>query len=66
MVKHRVGGVDFSYLPSLDLGGNLDLISSDMFDIGHHGITADDESNTTTENIPYQVPHPVYPFNCKP
>ena len=45
MVKQRVGGVEFSYLPCLASGQNSNLTSDDMADLRRQGIAVDDEND---------------------
>ena len=51
VVEHRVGGVDFLDLPSLDLGRNSNLTFDDMTDLRLQGIAVDDGNKPTHENI---------------
>ena len=64
-VKHRVGDVEFLDLPILASGENLNLTANDMADLRYQGIAVDDDNDPDTENIPYQVPHPVNSLNFK-
>ena len=52
MVEQRVGGFEFSDLPCLALGRNLNLASNDMADIRRQGITVDDGNEPDIKNIP--------------
>ena len=66
VAEQRVGGIDFSSLPWLASGRNLNLTSNDMVDLRHQGITVDDENYPSAENIPDGVPQPLNSYNCKP
>ena len=65
VVDHRNGGVDASDLPSLTLGQNLNLTTNDLAYIRSQGITVDADNNSYPENIPYQVPQHVNPFELE-
>ena len=62
LVEHRVGVVNFSYLPKFSSGLNSNLTYNNMTDIRFQGTDVDDENYPATENIPDQVPHPVNNF----
>ena len=63
MFNHRVGGVDASDLPILDLGRNLNLTAGDMADFRHQGTTVDNGNDPYTGNIPDQVKNQVIHLN---
>ena len=52
VVKQRVGGVEFSYLPCLASGQNSNLTSDDMADLWQQGISVDNNNYPVPENIP--------------
>ena len=65
MAKHRVSGVEFSYLSCLVMGRNSNLTSNKMADLRCQGITVDNDNNPYPDNIPYQVPQAENAFDWK-
>ena len=65
MVEHRVGGVDFPYLPCLASGQNLTLTSYDMSDLWRQGVNVDDENNLSPKTITDEVLQLVNAHNWK-
>ena len=62
---YRVGGVDVSDIPSLDLLLNRKLASNYMADLRRQGITLNDKNNPVPENIPYQETQQLNPLNLE-
>ena len=62
VVEQRVGGVEFSDLPCLDSGPNLNLTSNDMVDLRRHGIDADDDNGLAPGIFPDEVQHLEYGY----
>ena len=56
--EQRVGSVEFSDLPRLDLAQNSNLTYDDMADIRHQGIYVDDTNDPEPGNISDSVPQP--------
>ena len=65
VVDHKVGGVDTSYSPSLDLGGKLNLTENDMAYLMHQGIAVYNDNEPVQDNITYQLLHKDNHLNWK-